>query len=81
MGLRLGSQAGWSEAKSWVLDRSHLTPPGKRYYINRNGLPIMSKYGALGDFLKRQHREMVPLTFDEIEKITGTKLPPSASQA
>jgi hypothetical protein len=38
----------------------------------------MSKYGALGDYLKRQHREMVPLTFSEIEKITGTKLPPSA---
>lgn len=38
----------------------------------------MAKYGALGAYLKRQHREMVPLTFSEIEKITGTKLPPSA---
>ncbi len=38
----------------------------------------MSKYAALGDYLKRQHREMVPLTFSEIERITGTKLPPSA---
>ena len=38
----------------------------------------MTKYSALGDYLKRQHREMVPLTFGEIEKITGTKLPPSA---
>ena len=38
----------------------------------------MAKYSALGDYLKRQHREMVPLTFGEIEKITGTKLPPSA---
>jgi hypothetical protein len=38
----------------------------------------MSKYSALGDYLKRQHREMVPLTFGEIEKITGAKLPASA---
>ena len=38
----------------------------------------MTKYSALGDYLKRQHREMVPLTFSEIEKITGAKLPPSA---
>jgi hypothetical protein len=38
----------------------------------------MSKYSALGDYLKRQRREMVPMTFSEIEKITGIKLPPSA---
>jgi hypothetical protein len=38
----------------------------------------MPKYSALGDYLKRQHREMVPMTFSEIEKVTGTKLPPSA---
>lgn len=38
----------------------------------------MAKYSALGDYLKRQHRETVPLTFSEIERITGAKLPPSA---
>jgi hypothetical protein len=38
----------------------------------------MSKYTALGDHLKRQHRELVPMTFAEIEKITGAKLPPSS---
>jgi hypothetical protein len=38
----------------------------------------MSKYSALGDHLKRQHRELVPMTFAEIEKITGAKLPPSS---
>jgi hypothetical protein len=38
----------------------------------------MSKYDALGTYLKRQTRERVPMTFAEIEKITGTKLPPSA---
>jgi hypothetical protein len=38
----------------------------------------MTKYRALGDYLKRQHRETVPLTFGAIEKITGAKLPPSA---
>jgi hypothetical protein len=38
----------------------------------------MSKYSALGDYLRRQRRDLVPMTFGEIEKITGTKLPASA---
>lgn len=38
----------------------------------------MSKYGALGDYLKRQHRDLVPMTFGEIEKIIGARLPASA---
>lgn len=38
----------------------------------------MSKYAALGDYLKRQRGERVPMTFGEIERIIGTKLPVSA---
>lgn len=38
----------------------------------------MSKYDALGDYLKRQHRDRVPMTFGEVEKVTGVKLPASA---
>ncbi len=38
----------------------------------------MSKYSALGDYLRRQRRDVVPMTFGEIEKITGSKLPASA---
>ncbi len=38
----------------------------------------MSKYSALGDYLKRQPRDAVPMTFGEIEKIIGAKLPASA---
>ena len=38
----------------------------------------MSKYDALGNFLKHQRRDSVPMTFREIEKITGTKLPASS---
>lgn len=38
----------------------------------------MSKYTALGQYLKKQDRDLVPLSFAEIERITGTKLPPSA---
>jgi hypothetical protein len=38
----------------------------------------MSKYDALGGYLLRQQRELVPMTFGEIEKITGVKLPASA---
>jgi hypothetical protein len=38
----------------------------------------MSKYSALGEYLKRQRRDVVPMTFNEIERITGIKLPASA---
>jgi|SRR5580704_2183269 hypothetical protein len=38
----------------------------------------MSKYSPLGDYLKRQRRDVVPMTFAEIEKITGAKLPASS---
>ena len=38
----------------------------------------MSKYGALGDYLKRQRGDVVPMKFADIEKITGSKLPASS---
>lgn len=38
----------------------------------------MSKYEPLGDYLKKQGRERIPMTFSEIERVTGVKLPPSA---
>lgn len=38
----------------------------------------MSKYEPLGEYLKKQGKERVPMTFSEIEKITGETLPPSA---
>jgi hypothetical protein len=38
----------------------------------------MGKYEPLGAFLRDQRAPEVPLTFNEIEKITGTKLPPKA---
>jgi hypothetical protein len=38
----------------------------------------MGKYAPLGDFLRAQSRNEVPLTFAEIERITGVKLPVSA---
>jgi hypothetical protein len=37
----------------------------------------MSKYAGLGPFLKAQCTETVAMTFREIEKVTGTKLPNS----
>jgi hypothetical protein len=39
---------------------------------------IVGKYEPLGAFLRGQRSEEVPLTFNEIEKITGVKLPPKA---
>lgn len=38
----------------------------------------MGKYEPLGQFLRGQRAREVPLTFDEIEKIAGVKLPPKA---
>jgi hypothetical protein len=38
----------------------------------------MSKYDAFGEYLKRQRGDLVPVTFAEIEKITGKKLPASS---
>jgi hypothetical protein len=38
----------------------------------------VGKYEPLGDFLRSQRTQEVPLTFSEIEKITGVKLPPKA---
>jgi hypothetical protein len=38
----------------------------------------MSKYEPLGEYLKNQGKELVPMTFAEIEKVTRTKLPASA---
>ena len=37
----------------------------------------MSKYDALGRFLRNQNAERVSMSFREIEKVTGTKLPNS----
>ena len=36
------------------------------------------KYRPLTEFLRRQARAVVRLTFDEIERVIGAKLPPSA---
>jgi hypothetical protein len=38
----------------------------------------MGKYEPLGQFLRKQRTNEVPLTFREIEKIIGVKLPPKA---
>jgi hypothetical protein len=38
----------------------------------------MGKYENLGAFLQKRREREVPLTFREIEKITGAKLPPKA---
>jgi len=42
------------------------------------GAKSMSKYEPLGEYLKKQDKERVPMTFAEIERVTGVKLPPSA---
>lgn len=39
----------------------------------------MSKYEPLGKYLSQQSRSHLPMTFGEIERILGGKLPPSKS--
>ena len=38
----------------------------------------MSKYSALGSYLSKQIGSEISMTFSEIEKVTGVKLPPKA---
>src|SRR5882724_4040700 len=37
----------------------------------------MGKYGALADYLRAQKRDEVPMTFEQIERLIGAKLPAS----
>jgi hypothetical protein len=41
----------------------------------------MSKYQPLGDFLRAQRATEVPMSFAEIERVTGIKLPPKAQNS
>jgi hypothetical protein len=40
----------------------------------------MSKYSPLGEFLQRQRAVEISMTFTEIERMIGAKLPPSSLQ-
>ena len=40
----------------------------------------MGKYTRLGEFLRSQRTKEVPMTFAEIERIIGAKLPPNSPQ-
>ncbi len=39
------------------------------------GTEAMGKYSALGDYLRAQTRSEVPMTFAQIERVIGAKLP------
>jgi len=40
----------------------------------------MSKYDRLGEYLRTQRGREVPMTFAEIERVIGAKLPPNSPQ-
>ena len=40
----------------------------------------MSKYQPLTDHLRRSGEDTVPMTFEDIERVIGAKLPPSAAR-
>ena len=40
----------------------------------------MGKYERLGEFLKSQRTKEVPMSFAEIERVIGSKLPPNSPQ-
>lgn len=41
---------------------------------------VAHKYEPLTEFLRRQSRAVVRMSFDEIERVIGAKLPPSATR-
>jgi hypothetical protein len=41
---------------------------------------MMGKYSRLGEFLRAQRTKQVPMTFAEIERVIGAKLPPNSPQ-
>src|ERR1700749_860471 len=47
------------------------------FYLHAGGA-VMGKYDPLGDYLRHQRGQEVALTFEDIERITGVKLPPRA---
>ncbi|VIO81471.1 DUF7662 domain-containing protein [Bradyrhizobium ivorense] len=40
----------------------------------------MGKYSRLGEFLRAQRGKEIPMTFGEIERVIGGKLPPNSPQ-
>ena len=40
----------------------------------------MGKYSRLGEFLRAQRSKQIPMTFAEIERVIGAKLPPNSPQ-
>ncbi|HKS17681.1 MAG TPA: hypothetical protein VJS63_00550 [Bradyrhizobium sp.] len=40
----------------------------------------MGKYSRLGEFLRAQRAQEIPMTFAEIERVIGGKLPPNSPQ-
>src|SRR5438876_5785438 len=43
-------------------------------------MSFVGKYTRLGEFLRAQQSQEVPMTFAEIERVIGGKLPPSSPQ-
>jgi hypothetical protein len=46
-------------------------------YVPIKGRTAMGKYSALGDYLRARTRSEVPMTFAQIERVIGAKLPES----
>ena len=40
----------------------------------------MSKYEPLAEFLRRQSADLIPMKFEDIERVVGSKLPESSRQ-
>ena len=47
-------------------------------YLPSEEIHHMSKYETLTAYLSKRGQKSIPMTFEEIERILGTKLPPSA---
>jgi hypothetical protein len=47
-------------------------------FLIENGGNAVGKYTRLGEFLRSQRSKEVPMTFAEIERVIGGKLPPNS---
>ena len=57
---------------------THTVSHIKLVYRHSEGATEVGKYDPLGAFLRSQGSALVPMTFEEIEEVTGVKLPPKA---
>lgn len=71
------AHAGAARERAWAVDPdvARILPPHPQ-----RASKTMSKYAPLADYLRNLDRSEVTLSFDEIERLLGFRLPPTAGR-